>query len=67
LVGASLVGNPVGVLLLTTVDADPLRVATFVTLAVLTIALLSGRSIDLPSTLPVLFGVGVVAGSSPHN
>ncbi len=60
---AAVIGNPVGVLLLTTVDADPLRVATFVILSILSVALLIGGTTDAVTATPMLFfGVGVVAG-----
>ncbi len=63
LVAAAVVGNPFGVLLLTTVDADPLRIVTFVTLSVLSIALLVGGTTTKVAATPlVLFGIGVVAG-----
>ena len=62
LVAAAIVGNPVGVLILTTVDADPLRAFTFITLAVLTVGVLAGKTVAIPSTLSAFFVVGVVAG-----
>ncbi len=62
LLAAAIVGNPVGVWLLTTVDAEPLRLFTFIMLAVLTLALLSGRRVAVAPTLPVFFFAGVVAG-----
>ncbi len=62
LVAAAVVGNPIGVLILTTVDADPLRAVTFVTLAVLTVGVLAGKTLTVPATLSAFFVVGVVAG-----
>ncbi len=62
LVAAAIVGNPVGVLILTTVDADPLRAITFVTLAVLTLGLLAGKTVAIPASLSIFFMVGVLAG-----
>lgn len=62
LVAAAIVGNPVGVWILTSVDADPLRVITFVTLSVLTVGLLLGRTVAISASLSAFFVVGVVAG-----
>lgn len=62
LVAAAVIGNPVGVLVLTSVDADPLRAMTFITLAVLTIGLLVGKTFAAEASLVAFFAVGVVAG-----
>lgn len=62
LLAAAIIGNPIGVWVLTTVDADGLRAATFLLLMLLTLSLLSGRRTHVDPTLLVFFGVGVVAG-----
>jgi len=62
LVAAAVVGNPIGVLIVTGVDADPIRAFTFVTLAVLTVSLLAGKTAPIPATLSAFFVVGVIAG-----
>ena len=62
---AAIVGNPVGILILTTVDADRVRALTLGVLLVLTIGLLSGRNSPLSGVQPtplMVFAVGVVAG-----
>lgn len=59
---AAVIGNPIGVWILTTVDADPLRAATFILLTLLTLGLLLGKTVDVTATLGVFFLVGIVAG-----
>lgn len=68
LLAAAVVGNPLGVVLLTGVDADALRVGTFVLLAVLSLGLLAvgpataGSQSPLAATSAVFFALGLVAG-----
>ncbi|WP_395152615.1 sulfite exporter TauE/SafE family protein [Ilumatobacter sp.] len=59
---AAIIGNPVGVLILTTVDGDALRGATFGVLFVLSLVLLLQRTARIEPTTALVFGVGVVAG-----
>jgi uncharacterized membrane protein YfcA len=59
---AAVIGNPVGVLILTTVDGDVLRGATFGVLFALSLMLLFKRTARLEPTTALVFGVGVVAG-----
>ena len=58
---AAIIGNPLGVLILTTVDGDRLRGATFGVLFVLSLMLLFKRTARLEPTTDLVFGVGVVA------
>ena len=62
LLGAALVGNPAGVAILTTVDADILRTATFVVLTAMSLGLLLRHRAVLAPTLWTIFVVGVIAG-----
>lgn len=62
LLAAAIIGNPIGVVILTTVEADVLRGATFVVLFVLSGTLLLGRSANVTPTTGVIFAVGVIAG-----
>lgn len=63
LLGAAVVGNPIGVLLLSNVEADTLRAATFILLGVLSTALLASRTKGTAIPTPgLIFAVGVVAG-----
>jgi len=62
LLAAAVVGNPIGVELLTSVDADVLRGSTFIILAVLTVGLLANRTTAMTATPLIVFGVGVLAG-----
>jgi uncharacterized membrane protein YfcA len=63
LLGAAIIGNPIGVLLLNNADADALRVGTFILLGILSTALLASRKKGaLVPTPGLIFGVGVVAG-----
>lgn len=62
LLAAAIVGNPVGVLILTTVDGDVLRAVTFVTLLTLSTALLVKRTARIAPTTALIFGVGTIAG-----
>ena len=59
---AAIIGNPIGVIILTTVDAEPLRAATFGVLLVLSGALLLRRTARIEPTALLVFTVGVVAG-----
>lgn len=59
---AAIIGNPIGVIILTTVDADVLRGITLVMLLALTGGLLVGHSTKVQPTPALVFGVGVVAG-----
>ena len=59
---AAVIGNPIGVIILTTVDAEVLRAATFGVLLVLSGALLIRRAARIEATILAVFTVGVVAG-----
>lgn len=59
---AAVIGNPVGVLILTTVDGDLLRGVTFGVLLTMSLLLLVKRTARVAPTTTVVFGVGVVAG-----
>lgn len=59
---AAVVGNPVGVLLLTRLDQDGLRAGTFVVLLILTIGLLRSRIPRFDPQPAAIFAVGVLAG-----
>lgn len=59
---AAIIGNPLGVVILTTVDADPLRAATFAALLLLSGLLLIRRTARIQPTTALVFAVGVVAG-----
>lgn len=62
LAGAAVLGNPIGLAVLTAAEPDVLRAVVYVTLLVLTLLLVrSGAGSIEPSTM-ILFGVGVVAG-----
>jgi len=62
LIAAALIGNPVGVAILTTVDPDLLRAATFSVLAVVSLTLLLRHRATIAPTLPLFFAIGVAAG-----
>ncbi len=62
LLGAALIGNPVGIWVLTSTDPDSLRAGTFVVLAIVSVGLLFHHSTPLPPSLPIFFAVGVAAG-----
>jgi len=62
LVAAALLGNPVGVAILTSVDPDVLRASTFGVLAVVSLALLLKHKSTVEPTLRLFFLIGVVAG-----
>ena len=62
LLGAALLGNPIGVLVLTTASEDVLRIVVFVAILVLTTGLLVGWTSNMAASLPMFFVVGVVAG-----
>ena len=59
---AAIIGNPIGVLVLTTVDGDVLRAITLATLLLLTVGLLAGHSARIEPTPTLVFTVGVIAG-----
>lgn len=59
---AAVVGNPLGVVVLTTVDGDVLRGLTLTTLLLLTASLLVRHSTRVEPTSALVFAVGVVAG-----
>jgi uncharacterized membrane protein YfcA len=59
---AAIVGNPIGVLILTTVDADVPRGVTLAVLLTLTAGLLVHHSAQVQPTPSRVFLVGVVAG-----
>jgi len=62
LIAAALVGNPVGVAILTSIDPDVLRAVTFGVLAMVSLALLLKHKSTIGPTLRLFFLVGVVAG-----
>ncbi len=62
LLAAAVVGNPVGIWILTSTDPDTLRAGTFIVLAVVSVGLLFHHSTPLPASLPIFFAVGVAAG-----
>lgn len=62
LIAAAILGNPVGVAILTSVDPDLLRAATFGVLAVVSLALLLNHRSTITPTLWLFFIVGVIAG-----
>ncbi len=59
---AAIVGNPIGVVILTTVDSEVLRGVTLAVLLTLTTGLLVNHSAQVHPTPWLVFGVGVVAG-----
>ena len=59
---AAVIGNPVGVIILTTVEADSLRAATFGVLLLLSGALLIRPTGRIEPTAALVFAVGVIAG-----
>ncbi len=62
LLAAAIVGNPIGVWVLTSADQDALRTVTFGMLFVLSIGLLLSSRGGTAPTAALFFGVGVVAG-----
>ena len=62
LLAAAVVGNPIGVLVLTTADPDVLRGITFAVLLVLSSALLFRRTPRTAPTAMLVFAVGTIAG-----
>ncbi|HDH02942.1 MAG TPA: sulfite exporter TauE/SafE family protein [Actinobacteria bacterium] len=62
LLASAVVGNPIGVALLTRADGDVLRSVTFAVLLVLSLAMLVSHRGRLVSTPVLLFTVGIVAG-----
>lgn len=62
LLAAAFIGNPVGVWVLSTTDADTLRVVVFLALLTLAVGLLLGWSSNIAPTLGVFFAVGLIAG-----
>lgn len=59
---AAVVGNPFGVWILTTADADVLRVVTLLGLLLLSLGLLVGHRAAIAPTTAVFFVVGTAAG-----
>lgn len=59
---AAVVGNPLGVLLLTSLDPDVLRTTTLVILLILSAALLRSQVKRFDPPAVAVFGVGVLAG-----
>lgn len=59
---AAVIGNPVGVAILTTVPADALRAVTFGVLLALSSALLVRRTGSVQPSTALVFAVGVIAG-----
>jgi len=62
LLAAAIVGNPIGLVILTTVDSDVLRGVTLAVLLALTAGLLVNHSARVHPTPLLVFSVGVVAG-----
>ena len=62
LLAAAIVGNPIGLVILTTVDSDVLRGVTLAVLLALTAELLVNHSARVHPTPLLVFSVGVVAG-----
>lgn len=62
LLAAAVVGNPVGVWILTTADQDALRAATFIGLLALSLGLLLTHQGAVVPTTALFFAVGTVAG-----
>lgn len=62
LLAAAIIGNPIGVWILTSVDADSLRLGTFVVLGVLSFSLLINRQAGIRPTTLLFFVVGILAG-----
>lgn len=62
LFAAAVVGNPIGVLILTSADPEILRGVTFGVLFILSLALLRTGEGSVVPTLSLFFGIGVVAG-----
>lgn len=61
LLAAAVVGNPVGVWILTSADPEALRTATFIVLFVLSLGLLLSRGAAVVATTPLFFAAGLVA------
>ena len=59
---AAVIGNPIGVVILTTVDGDVLRAITLAVLLALTAGLLVRHSAQVQPKPILVFGVGVLAG-----
>ncbi|MFV1990734.1 MAG: sulfite exporter TauE/SafE family protein [Acidimicrobiales bacterium] len=62
LLAAAIIGNPVGIWILTSTDPDTLRAATFVVLAIVSVGLLFNHATPLPASIPIFFAIGVAAG-----
>ncbi|MFV2038644.1 MAG: sulfite exporter TauE/SafE family protein [Acidimicrobiales bacterium] len=62
LLAAAVVGNPIGVWILTTVDPDVLRGITLVVLLLLSVGMLVGHEGTIVPTTTAFFVVGTVAG-----
>ena len=62
LLAAAVIGNPIGVVVLTRLDGEILRAATFTVLALLSAGMLVGHRGRVAPTAGLMFAVGVLAG-----
>lgn len=62
LTGAAVVGNPIGLAILSAAEPDVLRAVVYATLLVLTLLLVRSGAGSIELSTMILFGVGVVAG-----
>jgi uncharacterized membrane protein YfcA len=62
LLAAGLIGNPLGVLLLTAIPGETLRVAIYLFIGAASLTLLVSPKLGRPLSLPVLAAAGLVAG-----